>query len=289
MPPKITVTAALQTARQRFLAAGCASPHLDAEVLLAHALNKTRTWLLTYPNHPLAEQQAHTFFALITRREQRQPVAYLTGHKEFFGLDFTITPDVLIPRPETELLVEQALQLAASIPRPTIVDVGTGSGCIAVTLARHLPQASLFAIDVSEPALAVARQNAAKHGVTDRINFLQGDLLAPLPQPVDLIASNPPYVSRPELRQTEPEVQHHEPRLALDGGEHGLEIIERLLAQSQKKLKADGAMLVEIGFAQGNSVKTLAQNRFPQASVQIMADLAGQDRLLIVKDLVSPA
>lgn len=282
---KSTITTVLATAERRLAAAQCNTPRLDAELLLVHTLNKTRTWLYTYPNTELTPEQAQAFFENITRRQQRQPVAYITGHKAFFGLEFDVTADVLIPRPETELLVETAIRLAARCAQPVIADVGTGSGCIAVALAAQLPQARLLAIDISEPALTVARQNARRHNVANRITFLTGDLLAPLAQPVDFIVSNPPYVSQPELQQTDPEVQQFEPRLALDGGATGLRIIERLLAESPKKLKMGGALLVEIGFAQGPAVKIMARQHFPQATIHIRQDLAGLDRLLTVNGI----
>ncbi len=280
----LTVVAALKTAVQRLAAAHCDTPQLDAEVLLAHTLNKNRTWLYTFPNAELNAGQSQSFLEAVARRANREPVAYITGHKEFFALDFIVSPAVLIPRPETELLVETALELAANLARPTIADVGTGSGCIAVTLARHLPAANLLAGDISPAALAIARQNAAQHRVENRITFVAGNLLEPIPTAVDIIASNPPYISRPELAQTMPEVQRHEPRLALEGGVTGLEIIAQLLAQSPKKLKPGGAILIEIGFAQGPAVAALARQHFPQANIQIKPDLAGLDRLLVVKD-----
>lgn len=282
---KLSVADALKTAVQRLAAAHCETPQLDAEILLAHTLNQTRTWLLSYPQAQLAAEQSQAFWHTIERRAAREPVAYITGHKEFFALDFAVSPAVLIPRPETELLVETALQLAAAWPQPTLADVGAGSGCIAVALASRLPRAQITAIDISAAALAVARHNAQQHSVAERITFLPGDLLAPLPHPVDLIASNPPYVSQPQLAATAPEVQQFEPRLALDGGPAGLDIIERLLAQAPKKLKPGGALLVEIGFDQGAAVKKLAQSYFPGAEVHIKPDLAGLDRLLVVRDL----
>ncbi len=166
-----------------------------------------------------------------------------------------------------------------------IADVGTGSGCIAVTLAKHLAQARLFAIDKSQQALEVARQNAARHRVSNKITFLAGDLLAPLVTPVDMIVSNPPYVSRPELASTMPEVNQYEPRLALDGGQDGLEIIDKLLPSAAEKLKPGGSLLVEIGYQQGQKIMQLAKACFPGARAQIKKDLAGLDRLLIIRNI----
>lgn len=164
-----------------------------------------------------------------------------------------------------------------------IVDVGTGSGCIVVALAKHLLNTSVFAVDASPEALLLARRNAERNETADRITFLQGDLLEPLPEPVDLIVSNPPYVSRSELAAAMPEVNRYEPRLALDGGEDGLDVIRLLLPQAREKLKPGGALLVEIGSTQGPTVVQLAQAHFPGAAVEVKKDLAGLDRLLVVK------
>lgn len=299
----------LASATQRLTAAGCDTPRLDAEILLAHLLDRDRSWLYLQPDAALTLEQQSGYLDLIARREQRQPVAYLTGYKEFFGLDFLVTPQTLIPRPETELLIETALTFVHSyhltmsnkqLTNPTlhpvdlaqgkpshppfiIVDVGTGSGCIAVTLAKLLPLVQLIATDLSGEALTVARQNAEDQAVADRIKFYQTDLLAPLTEPVKMIVSNPPYLRSTDLASphTAPEVHRHEPRLALDGDEDGLKIIRRLLDQAQKLLAPGGCLLVEIGFDQGEAVKSLAQTLFPGAQIEIKKDLAGLDRLLV--------
>jgi release factor glutamine methyltransferase len=200
-------------------------------------------------------------------------------------MEFLVNPAVLIPRPETELLVETAIELVKNFSYLSIVDVGTGSGCIAVSLAKYLPQTTIWAIDLSEQALQTAGQNAARQQVQDRVTFLKGDLLSPLPESVDLIASNPPYVRGAELAApfTTPEVYHYEPRLALDGGEDGLQTIARLLAQAGPKLRPGGSVLVEIGAAQGQAVAQLAQRYFPEAAVTVKPDLAGLDRLLVIQ------
>ncbi len=281
-----TVEIVLETAVQGLIEAGCETPRLDAEVLLAHALDKDRTWLYTHPQEPLTENQVNRFYTLLSRRKRREPVAYITGHKEFFALEFQVNRHALIPRPETELLVEITLRIANERMRAsTIVDVGTGSGCIAIALAKNLAQVSLLAIDTSEQALHLARQNAAWHGVVDRITFLAGDLLQPLAHPVDLIVSNPPYVSDLELAAASmsPEVSRYEPRLALAGGQDGLEIIRQLLPQAKRKLKPGGSLLIEIGAKQGQAVTQLARTHFPTAKIEVKKDLAGLDRLLAVE------
>jgi release factor glutamine methyltransferase len=289
----------LESATRRLAEAGCDMPRLDAEVLLAHTLGRDRTWLYAHLPEPLSQPDRASFERLLGRRAEREPVAYLAGHKEFFALDFRVNRHVLIPRPETELLVETAIRLvnenrgttdvepsaAFDKAKLTIADVGTGSGCIAVALARHLTGVAVVAIDCSLEALELARQNAAGHEVTARISFLSGHLLQPLTQAVDLIVSNPPYLGQTELADPAlaPEVSRFEPRLALDGGPDGLDIIRQLLAQAQEKIKPGGSILVEIGAAQGQAVTRLARTHFPRAMIRIEKDLAGLDRLLLIR------
>jgi release factor glutamine methyltransferase len=274
----------LRHATHTLAAAGCDSPQLDAEVLLAHALDQDRAWLYAHPDYTLSLTQSRAYQSLLDRRARREPVAYLTGHKEFYALDFYVTPHVLIPRPETELLVDRAIQYIETLSTSaTIADVGTGSGAIAVTLALHLPQAQIIATDTSPAALVVARRNAARHGVASRVFPIQADLLAPLSQRLDLIVANPPYLNRDELCTASPEVAYWEPRAALDGGPDGLAIIRRLLAMASHRLASGAALLVEIGASQGYGVLELACRHFPGASVEIVQDYANRDRLLFVQ------
>lgn len=227
----------------------------------------------------MTPQQAADYAACVQRRAAGEPLPYITGQIEFFGLTFGVTPDVLIPRPETETLVEAALAWVKAHPDAVAVDVGTGSGCIAVTLAVHAPSLRLYATDISPAALEVARANAERHDVAERITFLEGDLLIPLPEPVNLIVSNPPYVTDDEWDELPLSVQK-EPRTALLSGADGLDAIRRLLAQAQTRLRPGGLMLVEIGERQGKAAQALAQAAFPQAEVAIVPDLAGKDRVL---------
>jgi release factor glutamine methyltransferase len=274
----------LRHASQILAAAGCEASRLDSEVLLAHVLDQGRAWLYAHPEYILSPTQSSAYQSLVSRRARREPVAYLTRHKEFCALDFFVTPDVLIPRPETESLVERAVQwVMNSSWAGTIADVGTGSGAIAVTLAAHLPRAHVVAIDSSSAALAVARYNAARHGVPNRVFPLQGDLLAPLRGPLDLIVANPPYLSQAELAGAPPEVARWEPRAALDGGPDGLDVIRRLLGTASTRLGIGGALLVEIGAGQGPDVLGLARCYFPQATVEIARDYADRDRVLFVQ------
>ncbi|MGC9400205.1 MAG: peptide chain release factor N(5)-glutamine methyltransferase [Anaerolineae bacterium] len=257
-------------------------PRLEAEILLAHLLGRARVFLHAHPEMPLTARQIATYSAWIHRRAAHEPLPYLTGEIEFYGRDFTITPEVLIPRPETELLVETALAWTATHEARRVVDVGTGSGCIAVTLATELRGLQVVATDLSAAALRVARVNARRHDVAARVSCVQADLLTPLSGPFDLIVSNPPYVTEGEWATLPPSVRQ-EPRQALLAGPQGLDVIRRLLFQARSRLQPDGLLLVEIGERQGAAVRALAQATFPQAEVCLLQDLAGRDRLLRLK------
>lgn len=254
-----------------------ARPQVEAELLLVHVLDQPRAYLWAHPEATLTPQQAADYVACVQRRAAGEPLPYITGQIEFFGLAFGVTPDVLIPRPETETLVEAALDWLKARPDAVAVDVGTGSGCIAVALAVCAPSSRLYATDISPAALHVARANAERHNVAGRIAFLEGDLLMPLPEPVNLILSNPPYVADDEWDTLPPSVQQ-EPRLALLSGVDGLDAIRRLVQQAYTRLRPGGLMLVEIGERQGKAAQALAQTAFPDADVAILPDLAGKDR-----------
>jgi release factor glutamine methyltransferase len=263
---------------------GVESPRLDAELLLAHALGVNRAAILARPEQQLTPKELTHYQDLIARRADREPLAYITGHREFFGLDFLVDRRVLIPRPETELLVEHTLRIARRWAAPIqIADVGAGSGAIAVTLALHLPQAVVYALDASEDALAVVAENARRHGVAERVHCLPGDLLSSLPGPVHLITANLPYVTTGEWQSLIPEIRDHEPRAALDGGPDGLTLIRRLLATADRHLCPGGALLVEIGASQGPAVTAMAREHLPQGRVQLYQDYAGLDRLVVVE------
>jgi len=250
-------------------------------LLLSHILQRPRTFLLAHPEAQLTAEWALDYAGLVARRAAGEPLPYITGHSPFFGLEFTVTPDVLIPRPETELLVEHALAWLKGRPMPVVADIGTGSGCIVVSVARQCPEARCYAIDISAAALAVARANAARHGVADRITCLEGDLLAPLPEVVDVILSNPPYVAETEWASLPISVRH-EPRAALLSGVVGLDALRALLQQAPPRLQPGGALFVEIGERQGDAAQALARTAFPTAHIQILPDLAGKARLLTV-------
>jgi release factor glutamine methyltransferase len=278
------VSEALAQTATRLRNEGVESPRLDAELLLAHVLHVNRAVLFTWPDRRLTPKELTLYRELAGRRAHREPLAYIVGHREFFGLDFSVHPACLIPRPETELLVEHTLRLAQRLTTPPqIADVGAGSGAIAVSLAVHLPAATVFALDGSAEALALATQNARRHGVADRVHCLQGDLLAPLPRPVDLIVANLPYVTTEEWEGLPPEIRDHEPRIALDGGPDGLSLVRRLLATAALYVQSGGAILVEIGASQGQAATTLARHHFPRADVHLYQDYAGLDRLIVIQ------
>jgi release factor glutamine methyltransferase len=278
-----TIAEAFAWARA-MLAAVSETASLDAQLLLTQFLGIDRAALIAYPERPLTPEQSATYRDLVQRRAAGIPLPYLIGRRAFYDLDLIVTPEVLIPRPETEHLVEAALAWARGRRGLWVVDVGTGSGAIAVALAKHLPDAHVWALDISAAALDVARQNAARYGMLERIEFVSGDLLAPLlsrGQQADLIAANLPYISSDELDTLA--VTRHEPRLALDGGPDGLDLIRRLLDQAPGVLGAGGLLLLEIGAGQGEQVRALAEAAFLGAQVQITPDYAGHERVVSVK------
>jgi release factor glutamine methyltransferase len=274
----------LVEAAQLFQAEGLDTPRLDAEMLLAHVLGLTRAQIHAHPDRRLDATELDSYRELIERRRQHEPVAYIIGHKEFYGLDFYVDRRVLIPRPETELLVEKGIEIgrAASYPL-TIADVGTGSGAIAISLAVHLPQAIIYALDASSDTLEVAALNRRCHSVEGRVHLLQGDLLSPLPKPVDLIVANLPYVSGVEWDLLPRTIIAYEPRSALDGGPDGLDAIRCLLAQARSYLKPQATVLLEIGATQGAAAADLARRHFPRATVKVVQDYAGLDRMVIIE------
>ncbi|MBN1876180.1 MAG: peptide chain release factor N(5)-glutamine methyltransferase [Anaerolineae bacterium] len=267
-------------------------PQLEAEILLACLLERERTYLLAHPEAVLTTAQAQTYQMWVMRRAMGEPLPYITGFIEFFELTFAVTPDVLIPRPETELLVEEALawmQANTLFPNGTwsAVDVGTGSGCIAVALAVHAPRLRIYAVDSSSAALEIARANAQQHNVAEHVIFLEGDLLTPLMGPVDLIISNPPYIAEVAWDDLPLSVRQ-EPCNALLAGQDGLDVIRRLLLQARAYLRPGGLLLVEIGEDQGNAVQDLARTAFPGAQISVLPDLAGKDRVLKVGQAFQP-
>jgi len=267
--------------------AGVEEARLDAEVLLAHTLGCQRAQLYAHPERMLQSSERARYKELVARRARREPLAYLTGHREFYGLDLLVDHRVLIPRPETEVLVERAIiegkGLLEDRGRLIVADIGTGCGAIAIALAVHLPSTQVYATDISPPALAVASHNCRRHGVARRVHLLCGDLLSPLPHQVDMIVANLPYVAPTEMGALPPEVSRYEPRRAWDGGADGLELIGRLLAQAPAYLNDGGCILLEIGAAQGDAAREMAAGYFPTEKVEVLRDGAGLDRVILVR------
>jgi release factor glutamine methyltransferase len=289
------VRAALKEGMAQLRAANVPSSTLAAELLLMHALGRDRTWLYTHPEAELDASVAREYFRLIARRAAGEPTQYLTGKQEFWGLEFEVTPAVLIPRPETEHVIEVALErlgvrgikinMRTGEPSPPlrIADVGTGSGCLAVALAHELPHAEIFATDISAAALEVALRNATRHRVASRIRFLDGDLLkpvAPSPESFDLIVSNPPYVAQDDEATLAREVREHEPHAALFGGPSGIEIYERLVEQAGELLRPGGVLVLELGYDSAQHVRAILVKQGNWVNVSVTNDLAGIPRVL---------
>lgn len=291
LDPSADVGRAMLAASRRLRESGIDTPQLDSAVLMAHALGVSKTWVYAHPQRKLTQDEIAAFQALVVRRMQQEPVAYLVGHKDFYGLDITVDKRVLIPRPETELLVERALAwvrvLIGEGEKPRVADVGTGSGAIAIALAVNAPEAVIYATDISQGALEVAAQNVWRYGLGEQVVLLPGDLVSAIPEPVDVLVANLPYVASRTLKTLAPQVRDFEPRLALDGGPDGLRKVAdffTLLAtpEGSARLRAGARLYLEIGYDQGESGRALARAAFPSAHVEVQADYAGRDRLLVV-------
>lgn len=257
----------------------------EAEILLAHVLNCKRVDLFVRFAEQPSESDRAKFRELIHRRVAGCPVAYLVGSREFYLLNFDVSPAALIPRPDTETLVLEALKRLKPLAAPDVLDIGTGSGCIAVSLAHQKKDARVTATDISPDALEVAKRNAAKHSVADRMTFLQGDLFAPLPAGAtfDLIASNPPYIAQSEFASLSPDVRDHEPRLALDGGPDGLALYRRIANDAVPFLKPGGSLLLEIGYTQDEAVRGLLAERAELEVGATLKDMGGHARVVTAK------
>jgi release factor glutamine methyltransferase len=245
-------------------------------------MGKTRAWILAHPEAPLSEEQIEYLQQATNRLEIGEPLPYVLGHWEFYGLDFTVTSDVLIPRPETELLVDQALSWMSEHPgRRFALEIGTGSGCIAISLAVNIPNLVILAIDISHPALRVATQNAIQHKVAEQVLTVAADLFPPTHKRFDLVCANLPYI--PTQRFRDSKIYGKEPDLSLDGGAFGLDLIDKMVNQAPKYLIEGGSMFFEIDASQGKIVKNLAEDAFPDANVNVLTDLAGRDRLVYIQ------
>lgn len=265
--------------------------YFEAETLLGYSLGISKVELYTRLKQNLEQTEIESFAELIEHRLHREPLAYITEHQEFYGIDFYVNPHVLIPRPETELLVEETLKFIQKHllkePLLLIADIGTGCGCIAISLALNLPNAKIYATDISPEALSVTRINCELHKVSNRVIPLCGNLLEPIPEQLHLIVANLPYVPTQEIDELSPEVKDFEPRLALDGGEDGLVTIGQLLKQIDKKISPEGCLLFEIGQGQGTAVTSLINKYLPGAKTELVPDLNAIDR--IAKVIFSPS
>jgi len=269
---------ALTSARETLATGNIEDPALESEILLRHVLAIDRAGLYSDLDRELNQRHEKNLSQILERRRRGEPSAYITGHREFYGLDFTVNHDVLIPRPETELLVDLTIKLARDHKITKIADVGTGCGAIAVSLAKELPLATVYATDISREALVIARQNCVRHGVSDRLVLLRGDLLEPLGKTVDMIAANLPYVKESDLP-----ANGHEPAVALDGGKDGLDQIKRLCRQVGRKLRRDGYLLLEIGQGQAEMVVDILCKAFPAPAIEVHKDLAGIERVVSLR------
>jgi len=283
-----TIAEALKEAGERLRDASVPNDLLDAQTLLAEALGKDRTYLIINFNQQLSEGVLSAFRTMVDRRAAGEPLQYITGRQEFFGLDFEVTPDVLIPRPETELIVEEAIRIVQQdvVARPVIVDIGAGSGAIAVALARELSAARVIASDVSEAALRVARRNAARHGLEDRVDFIASDLLDAFAEEefADFILSNPPYVSEKEMPSLQREVRDWEPRAALTDSNDGLSLYRRLLKDAPSRLRPGGHLICEMGYTQSEVISNMIDRRVWGAP-KLLDDLQGIPRTIVLRKL----
>ena len=276
----MTIREALNRAKKAFAGGNVEDARLESELLLRHSLRIDQVRLYQEPDRRLTSSEEADFWRLVERRLSGEPTAYITGQREFYGLSFSVGSSVLVPRPESEFLVAEALRIARSRPVMSVAEIGTGCGAIAIILALSLPEAEIYATDISAPALKIARLNCRNHGVVGRICLLAGDMLDPLPGPVDLIVANLPYV--PELEVDRLRLADFEPMLAIDGGRDGLEKIGRLCSEVGNSLSPGGSLLLEVGQGQGSAVTDLLRRFFPSAGIEVIPDLAGIDRVLVL-------
>ena len=279
-----TIAETLKAASLQLKHAEVPNDVLDAQTLLAFTIKQDRTYLIIHFNDQLSEEIIPVFQSLIQRRATGEPLQYITGRQEFFGLEFEVTPAVLIPRPETELIVEETLLLSQNIAQPLIIDAGTGSGCIAIALARELENAKIIATDISAEALKVASRNAVKHGVENRINFIKCDLLSGIPKntKADLIVSNPPYIAPEEIATLQREVRDWEPHNALTDYADGLNFYRRLLVEAVEFLQSEGFLIFEMGYEQSEKIKALIDYNIWRESITLQ-DLQGIPRTMILQ------
>ena len=259
---------------------GITEPRREANSLLAFALGKDKTFLIAYSEYELSEREEAAFSKFLTRRAAHEPLQYIRGQQEFFGLDFTLTSDVLIPRPETELIVEAAIEILKTKENPHFCEIGTGSGCISISILHEIENSSATGADISENALKITKLNAEKHSVADRLNLIKSDVFENLRnKKFDLIVSNPPYVPKDDFAALQAEVRDFEPHIALTDGGDGLSIIEKIISDTPRFLKPDCYLLLEIGFNQSFKVKEMFDEKIWQ-TVEFLPDLQGIPRMV---------
>lgn len=274
---------AVNAATQRLEEANISTARLDAQVILAHVLGVDRSWLFAHYEHVLSPEQAERYMELVVRRMAHEPVAYLVNRKEFYGIELFVDGRVLIPRPETEMLVDQVLTEATirATERLVVADVGAGSGAISLAVAANAPNTAIYALDISADALAVAHKNVEDHDLSDRITLLQSNLLEALPERADIVVANLPYVTSGDFVTLEPDVRNYEPTGALVAGPLGLDLIERLLPQLPNHMAPGGLAVLEIGYNQGESVLERVEKALPQATqLELHRDYQGHDRVV---------
>lgn len=280
-----TIETLLKWTRQYFGEKGVENPRLDAEVLLSHILEKDRLYLYVHFDQPLEEKELVAFRSAVKKRAARLPVAYIIGNKEFMGLDFKVTPAVLIPRPDTEILVETALNRLKTMESPQILDIGTGSGAICISMLVKQQSAKGIAIDISPEALSVAKTNAERHQVDERLTFCLGDLFAPVQDQVfNAILSNPPYIPEADIAGLTPEVRQ-EPSQALVGGKDGLDFYRRIIREGRNYLAAGGFIAMEVGIGQSQQVAAMAEETGFYKVSEIVKDYGGIERVVILTEL----
>lgn len=278
-----TIGKLLKWTEQYFGLKGVDSPRLDAEVLLSHVLDKERIYLYVHFDEPLEKDELARYREMIKKRVLRMPVAYIIGTREFMGLSFRVTPAVLIPRPDTEILVQAALDRLKGQEQPVLADIGTGSGAVCLSLLHYLPELRAMTVDISPEAVAVAQENADALGVADRISFFTGDLLTPLQgEAFDAIVSNPPYIPDGDIAGLEPEVRTYEPLNALAGGADGLDFYRRLIKEGIPLLRAGGFMAFEAGIHEAAAIAELAAAEPALGETEILKDYAGIDRVVVL-------
>ncbi len=278
----VNISSAILSAADRLEKAGVAQPRREAASLLQYSLGRNVGFLIAHPEYELSESERDKFDLAVSRRERREPFQLIVGRKEFYGLDFEVEAGVLIPRPETEILVEKAIELLETIERPTVFEVGVGTGCIAISILNSLPNVAVTAVDISDKALALAEQNARRHNVLDRLSLRKGDLFEGISEKFAMIVSNPPYISQDDAATLQPEVIDFDPPEALFSGRDGLDTITRMIQAAPRFIYPGGYLLFEFGYGQAERVQELLK-KGAWTEVEIVNDLQGIPRTLIAK------